>query len=196
MDLYARLLYLILAALQLRRTAAPKPPFPYGFSDLDIDQYTVRYVSPDGQDSEECLRSQPYPPPSGDCGRGMGARHCKTIGYGLLGTCVGKDFNNCTSNITSNLITLFYPGSYSYGEISVVLRYYTNVVIRKVPSCQDEVVFSCHNATESILHNNLYFLSSTNIAVDGVVFTGCGPFSPGAGMFNVTNATFTNSEFR
>lgn len=181
--------------------------FPESFPDQDISQYTVRYVSPNGQDTEGCLQSQPYPPPSVGCQSPDSAESavmpCRSIGYSLLERCAGLDYmiTDCTAEITSNLITLFYPGTYGYYDnLSVVLQNYSNLVIGKVPSCktsQEEVVFSCNRYTdEEGLYNNLYFISAVNLAMDGIVFSRCGPYSPGAAMLNTTNATITNCEFR
>lgn len=186
------------------RTAATSGSvlFPENFPDKNISHYTVRYVSPNGQDSEECLLNQPYPPPSG-CeppDSSSTATHCESIGYSLLERCAGLNYTDCTAQVTSNLIILFYPGSYGYyDKLSVVLQNYTNLMIRRIPSCEttpnDEVIFSCNNYTKDF-YNNLYFISAVNLAMDGIVFSRCGPYSPGAGMINTTNATITNCEFR
>lgn len=178
--------------------------FPDTFSDTNISRYRVRYVSVYGQDSKECLRNQPYPPPSSssDCQQPpdpeSAITHCKTIGYSLLEDCAGLDYtnSNCTAEVTSNLIIMFYPGTYVYyDDLSVVIQNYTNLMIRRVPLCLDEVVFSCTRFTNST-YNNLYFISVINLAMDGIVFSRCGPYSPGAAMYNTINATFTSCEFR
>lgn len=197
-------LLLFLATLRHRRIAAAAGFFPENFPDTDISQYTVRYVSPNGQDTEDCLQNQPYPPPSdGGCQQPVDpaseASHCGSIGYSLLENCTGTNYTNCTAKITSNLIILFYPGSYGYyDDLSIVVENYSNLMIKKVPSCisnQEEVVFSC-NSYRNDLFNNLYFVSAVNLAMDGIVFSRCGPFSPGAAMYNTTNTTITNCEFR
>lgn len=197
----------LLVTLHGGRTAAATESgfiLPESFPDQDISQYTVRYVSPNGQDTEECLQSQPYPPPSEGCqppSTESGVTPCRSIGYSLLERCDGVNYfvTNCTAQVTRNLITFFYPGTYGYYDnLSVVLFDYNNVMIRKVPSChtsQDEVEFSCNVFTEK-LYNNLYFSNVTNLAMDGIVFSRCGPYSPGAAMINTTNATITNCEFR
>ena len=189
------------------RAAAAGGFFPESFPDTNISQYTVRYVSTYGQDTEECLQNQPYPPPpsfSGDCQQPpdpeSAISHCRTIGYSVLENCTGMNYTNCTAGVTSNLIVMFYPGAYFYYDdlsvdLSVIVQNYTNLMIRKVPSCLDEVVFSCTRFTNSV-YNNLYFIAVINLAIDGIVFSRCGPYSPGAAMNITINATFTNCEFR
>jgi hypothetical protein len=211
----------LLFLFDCRATDGLQPPpisfFPETFPDTDIGQYTVRYVSPNGQDREDCLQNQTYPPPplDGNCeqppDRIAAASHCRSIGYSLLENCTGLyvidtelpfvyDYPNCTPEVTSNLIVLFYPETYGYhDDLSVILINYTNLVIRKVPVCEDspsaEVVFSCTRFTDN-LYNNLYIISVVNLAVNGVVFSRCGPYSPGAAMIDATNVTFTDCEFR
>lgn len=190
------ILCFIQVAVRVEAAAGGSDFFP-GFN-TDVSQYTVRYVKSSGEDTEECLHNQPYPPPSGCQSSGLAGSavtHCRSIGYSLLEGCMNR---NCTPNVTRNLIVLFYPGTYEYGENRGVEVYdFTNLVIRRVPMCDEsrEVVFSCTKLTESF-YNNLYIVRATNLSIDGIVLANCGPKSPGAAIDNVHNAFFTNCEFR
>ena len=198
------IVYLLLIPLLAAASAGESPDiFPETFTDVDINQYTVRYVSPNGTDSEECLQSQPHPSLASGCQQpdaALAASRCRTMAYGLLGRCFDKNYTMCTPGVTSNLIVLFYPGEYiPRPEYGVILADYTNVIIRKIPLCgenrEDEVIFSCFNFTE-MHYNNLYFIDVVNLGIDGIVFSKCGPYSPGSAMIGAHNATITNCEFR
>lgn len=201
------LVYLLLPPLLaiLAAASAEESPdfFPETFTDVNISQYTVRYVSSNGEDSDECLQSQPHPSLASCCQQpdtAVAASHCRTIAYGLLGRCSDQNYTMCTPQVTSNLIVLFYPGEYVYQpDYTIILANYTNLIIRKIPLCganrEYEVVFSCLNFTE-MQYNNLYFIDVVNLGIDGIVFSKCGPYSPGAAMRGAHNATITNCEFR
>ena len=93
------------------------------------------------------------------------------------------------------MVVLVYPGAFNYGGVGVFN--FTNLVIRRVPVCpsSEKVVFQCLNFTETMF-NNLYLLNVTNLAIDGIEFSRCGPQSPGAAINNTINAVITNCEFR
>ena len=178
--------------------------FPEGFSGADFSQYTVRYVSESGEDSEACLQSQPYTEPSREerClqedSLPATITPCRSIGHSLLEYCNFINHTDCTARVTSNLMILIYPGVYEYAEnYSIIVSNYTNLIIRKLPLCEDDrkVMLSCAKLTEE-LYNNLYVISSANLAIDGITFSRCGPKSPGAAMFDVHDATITNCNFR
>lgn len=180
---------------------------PDGFSNVDFSQYTVRYVSSEGEDTEACLQSQPYAEASSqeDClpqGSLPAARPCRSIGYALLGHCnlipIEYRDTDCVPEVRTNLMILVHPGIYDYGEsFSVIAINYTNLIIRRLHICSSDnvVTFVCTKFTE-VFYNNLYIVSSTNLLIDGITFARCGPKSPGAAMLDVDNATITNCEFR
>ena len=185
--------------------------FPDGFSGADFSQYTVRYVSnsSSGQDTEACLQSQPLPLPLPQGYEGCmtvesytaavpGVVPCRSIGYSLLEECNLLDYRDCVANVTTNLLILVYPGVYNYGaNYSVTVNNYSNLVIRRLPVCEQdgEAELSCTRFIDT-LYNNLFIRYSNNLAIDGIVFSRCGSKSPGAAMSNVHNATITNCIFR
>lgn len=198
------LLYLLLVAYHWTAGAAVEGSnlSPESFSELDLSQYTVRYLKGEdgGQDTEECLQSQPFPLPPGSCQQRAptpAITPCKSIGYSLLGNCLNQShMTGCRANVTENLAILVYPGKYQYGiQKTIKLFGYKNLVIRRLPACSEEVVFSCSSFTD-LFYNNLYVVNSVNLSIDGIVFSDCGPKSPGAAIENVSNAILSNCIFR
>jgi len=169
--------------------------FPDDFSDVDVANYTVRYVKDGGQDSERCLQDQPYPPPLPGCQPSELITYCQTVGYSLLGQCVNNN-QTCIPSVQNNLVVFFCSGTYLYGEKGVKLYNFTNLIISKVPGSvpNDEVVFSCPKRGDYF--NNFFIFQAVNVGINDIVFSNCGPRSPGATIGRVHNTTMTNCEFR
>ncbi len=144
------------------------------------DNYTVRYVSEQGTDNSTCLESQPYP-------RTAEVTYCKTLRYALFG-----DYNYTNNKRINNLIVLLEPGKFFYGNESIVLNDFTNLVISKIPDTVGEVILSCQEHLEQS-YNNIYITYSSYVAVNEVVFEECGPLSPGMGIRDVNWLTVSNS---
>ena len=175
----------LLAVLHLLVTGAASETkesdlFPSQFftNNKNISQYRVRYLHPDGQDTEECLQNQPYPPPHDfeSCPKTVDSsiRYCRTL-------------NHSTSGVKSNLIVLVYPGDYRY---ATDLDGYKNLVIRKFPGCSEDekANFTCSSSDE-----NLRIRNTINLSINGIVFAKC---DTPAVIRNVTNAIVTNCVFR
>jgi len=174
-------------------------PVPEHFSDRNISNYSVRYVSPWGTDNEDCLASQPYkvregcnPIPTG----GQSITYCKTVGYGLVGECLGNDAGACVPDVQQNLVVVVANGSLivSDNELLVVDNF-VNLMLMKAPGCDEELVISCKNFSEDIF-NDFYVQNSSNIAVNGLTFAYCGPKSTGMAFRNVYEIVISNSVFR
>lgn len=144
-----------------------------------IDNYTIRYLSENGSDTMDCLVNQ-----SLHCESDQ-VQPCRSLGHALTG---GK-------GEIKDLILLVYPGSYNYGAVSVVLSFAYNVVIRRIPESDGDVIFRCKQNLEDSF-NNFYIANSTNIALERITFAGCGSYSSGIGIFNVTNIVITDCIFR
>lgn len=174
---------------------------PGHFSNLDINQYTIRYVNLNGADTEECLLSQPLYQTRGGCNatsEGSPISYCKSVGYSILGNCSGHDYKTCTANVTSNLIIMLSEGENYYDDnenVTVEVKNFENFMIRRIPECTSESIIFCRSYTEEVF-NNLFINSSRNIAIDGVTFANCGPKSGGIFIEDSYNAAITNSVFR
>ena len=154
---------------------------PSAFIDQNIMNYKIRYVSEDGNDTDSCLGNQlPSGADSSDP-----ISYCRTLRYALFGNHEYRGEN------ISNLMVLMQPGNYPYGNVSIYLEDFTNLVISKAPGTVGEVVLYCQ---EYLVHhyNNLYFTYSSYVAINEVVFERCGPLSPGMGVFEVTMFYVTN----
>ena len=145
-------------------------------------QYDIRYLSVDGNDSDDCLLSQPYPYNSS-------VEPCGTLRYALTGG------YNLTSENRSNVILLVLPGKYTYGNVTILLRNFQNIVVRKVPKYEGEVIFCCQEYLEDD-YNNLYITFSDYIILQEIVFTGCGSLSPGMGTKKVRHLQIINCVYR
>lgn len=162
--------------------------FPDSFSwpDRNIINYTIRYLSTDGVDKPDCLLNQPYPPSQSNASLSSGVgNHCGTLRYALTGRHV---YN--TSNM-NNIIVLVQPGEYPYGNVSIVLHNFHNIVIKKVPNTEGEVIFYCVEKLEDGF-NNLYVTVSKYISIEGIIFEDCGPLSPGLGIARVEHLVVSN----
>ena len=130
--------------------------------------YTIRYLSLDGSDTEDCLKNQTYPPPSS----GNRYEACGSLRYAVTGSQAFKSFN------VSNVMILLWPGEYGYGSMTMYMTNFTNIVVSKVPGSEEEVVLHCDDHL-SHNYNNIYFTYSSYILLKELVFTGCGSLSPG-----------------
>ncbi len=185
---YCCLVVLLLLAPQMQRTE--------GLSDYSTvssllpdnfptgGNYTVRYVSERGTDNSTCLESQPYPLTSEP--NVVVVTYCQTLRYALFGH---NEYQNDVA--VSNLIVLLEPGSYPYGNVSIVLMNFTNLVISKVPNSTGEAVLFCQEYLERNF-NNIYITYSNYVAINDVVVERCGPLTPGMGVLSVNWLTVSN----
>ena len=171
---------------------------PEHFSDRNVGDYTVRYASPWGTDSEDCLVSQPHNISEG-CDPVTPNRqpitYCKTVGYSLVGGCVGHNAIDCVPDVQRNLIVVVANGSVfaTYGRLQV--DNFVNLLLMKAPGCDEELAISCMNFTEDV-YNGIYIQYSRNIAVNRLTFAHCGPKSNGIAFRDVYEAVVSNSIFR
>ncbi len=158
---------------------------PPHFTSQNISDYTVRYLSMDGEDAEACQTSQPFPY---DVDRG---KPCRTLRYAITG---GHAY--MTDDVT-NVIVLVLPGKYSYGDVSIWLNYAENVAVQRIPGAgwEGEAILNC---TEFLLssYNNFYFVYSNQLLLDGLVFTECGPHSHALSFHVVSSMVINNCTFR
>lgn len=157
---------------------------PPDFPNQNISDYSLRYLSVNGTDAPGCLQSQPYPY-SDD------AEPCGTLRYALTG-----GYRHITDN-GSNIILLVLPGRYAHGNVTIWMNNYRNIVVRKIPGfdLDDEVVFYCERFLQDDF-NNFYFTRSEHIVLQELVFTKCGPRSPGMATKQVSNLLITNCVYR
>ncbi len=173
---------------------------PEHFSDQNISNYTVRYVSPQGADSEECLVSQPYNISGGCDPRAAGGQvitYCKTVGYGMVGECLGSRYIDCQPDVHQNLIVMVATGDVVATDNRTTLQAYNfvNFMLARVPECEKELTVSCIRFSEDN-YTDIYMQDSWNVAVDRLSFAFCGPLSNGIAFRNVYNNVITNSIFR
>ena len=158
---------------------------PDNFPIRNISLYTVRYLSENGSDTENCLSNQPYPP---DAPVGS-SQHCRSLLYALTGGLNFKSYDK------SNLVVLLLPGSYSLGEYGIGIYNYSNIILSKLPDTHGEAVVSCDRHLEDD-YNNLFVAEAVNFALNGLVFTGCGSYSTPVRLQNSANAVISNCTFR
>ena len=173
---------------------------PEHFSERDISRYTIRYVSPTGTDSEDCLASQPYNISEGcnpTAAGGQSITYCKTVGYGMVGECLGQYATDCSPEVKDNLMIVVATGSVFGTDNRTLLQAvnFTNLMLRKVTGCAEEIVVSCLKYSEDRF-NDIYVQDSRRVAVDGLTFANCGPISNGIAFRNVYNNVVSNSVFR
>ena len=164
---------------------------PESISDLDTDRdsvhadYTIRYLSLDGSDTEDCLKNQTYPPPSS----GNRYEACGSLRYAVTGSQAFRSFN------VSNVMVLIWPGEYGYGNVTMYMTNFTNIVVSKMPGSKGEVVLHCDDHLSSD-YNNIYFTYSSYILLKELVFTGCGSLSPGMAATRVDHICIEGCIFR
>ena len=156
---------------------------PDSFLYRNVSQYTVRYLSETGQDSSSCLDDQGYPTPANSI------EYCRTLTFALTGS---YDFSS--ENLTRILI-LALPGSYAFGATGIRVYRSNHIVLSRLPGEEGEVVLSCSSFDE-FSYNNMYYYESSYIALNDVVFTGCGRQSTALATLSVRNLVLSNTIFR
>ena len=157
------------------------------FPGSTIADYTLRYLSTNGNDNEECLQSQSFPPVS-DHGENRSST-CGTLRYAITGS------HNVSSFNVSNVVLLIWPGQYGYGKLGVSMTNFINIVVRKVPGSEGEVVLQCDEYLNNV-YNNLYFFESSYVLLKELVFTKCGPLSPGMATYRTQNIRIEKCIYR
>ena len=154
----------------------------------DFSHYTIRYLSqtPSSADSEACLQPQTPQPEANNAS----LQSCSTIRYSLSGgNRTGRTFFN-----TSYLILIVSQGRYSYNK-TIVLRYFSNIIIAMNPLEKGKAVFVCASKTYRSF-NNLYFEEAENIALLDITFSNCGPVSTGISIINTNNIVIDGCTFK
>lgn len=158
---------------------------PEHFPVRDLSQYTVRFLSENGSDTDSCLFGQMYPPDT----RTGTAQYCGSLSYALTG---GYDVR---SGNKSNVIVLILPGSYPMGERGIEISHYQNIILSKMPSTSGEVVVKCNKFLEDD-YNNFYVVGAVNFALNGIIFSDCGSYSSPARIQDSLNVVVSNCIFR
>ena len=156
---------LAILLITLHTNLAQHELIPTTFPLQNPSSYTIRYLSMSGNDTEKCLETQPFPYKETD------SEPCGSLRYALT----DKHYDLMSYN-QSNLIVLILPGRYGYGNVTIWMNYYENIVVRKLPDAEGEVVFHCSEYLNSS-YNNLYFVFSRYLYFRELVFTECGPWS-------------------
>lgn len=150
----------------------------------NLSEYTVRYLSEDGNDTESCLSDQGYTPLNNTI-----VEYCGSLIYALT-----SDYNNESSNVT-NLVLVILPGQYTIGEQGIKIDRYENIFLTKMPGTVGEVVFRCFQFLPEDF-NNLYVVRGVNISLNSIVFTECGSFDSPVRFQHSLNVTISNCTFR
>ena len=174
-------LCVILATLALVSTQHEQL-IPQEFPQSPDQQYDIRYLAIGGSDSDDCLSSQPYP-------YNLSVVPCGTLRYALTGGYL------LTTENKSNVILLVLPGEYVYGNISIILHNFRNIIVKKLPGSEGEVIFYCQQYLMDSF-NNFYITSSDYIALQELTFTMCGPLSPGMATNEVNHLLIMNCVYR
>lgn len=171
--------------LSLLATANCQWPIPPHFTSQNMSNYTVRYLSMDGMDGEDCRVNQAFPYDEAQ------ASPCRTLRYAITG---GHKY--MTDNVT-NVIVLVLPGKYSYGDVSIWLNHAENVAVRRLPDAEleGEAILNCTDFLESS-YNNFYFVRSNYVHLEGLVFTECGPHSHALSFRLISFLVIANCTFR
>ncbi len=178
-------LCVILATLALVLTQHEQL-IPQIFQDRDIEQYDIRYLavndSNDTIDSIECLSSQPYP-------YSDSVVPCGTLRYALTGG------DSLATENGSNVILLVMPGEYTYGDVTILLQNFRNIVVKKLTGYEGTVVFRCQKRLVDS-YNNFYITSSDYIVLQELTFSMCGPLSPGMATKEVNHLLIIDCVYR
>ena len=150
----------------------------------NLSEYTVRYLSEDGNDTDNCLSDQGYPPLSNAT-----IEYCRSLIYTLTG-----DYKNESSNV-SDLVIIILPGRYLIGELGIKIIDYRNIFLTKMPGAIGEVVFRCFRFLEESF-NNLFVVFGVNISLNNIVFTECGSYGSPVRFQHTLNITVSNCTFR
>lgn len=157
-----------------------------GIPTNNLSDYTIRYLSKDGNDTESCLSDQGYYTSPLNSAT---VEYCRSLIYALTG-----DYRNESSSIT-NLVVIIRPGQYNIGEQGIKIDRYKNIFLTKMPGTVGEVVFKCFKYLEEDF-NNLYVVRSVNISMNGIVFTECGSYDSPVRLQHTLNVTISNCTFR
>ena len=95
----------------------------------------------------------------------------------------------------SNLIVLLLPGAYPIGRRGIEIFNYQNIILSKMPNAPGEVVIRCDEFIEEGF-NNLFIKHASNIVLNEIVFTECGPHASPVRLQNTLNATISTCTFR
>ena len=158
---------------------------PENFTTSNLTQYTIRYLSEDGNDTDSCLSGQAYPPDPWT----NTIQYCGSLIYTLTG---GHHFRSQNIN---NVIVLVLPGSYPMGEKGIEILNSQNIILSKMPGTPGEVVFRCNDFLEES-YNNLFINSTGNLTLNGIIFTECGSYASPVRLRNTTNTTVSDCTFR
>lgn len=181
---------LILAALVWRTKGTVF--IPDSFATKDLSAYTIRYLSEDGNDTEACLSSTMIHAEEGyqASANSTVVHYCRTLTYALT----GGHYYRSTMNM-SNLIVLIHPGAYPMGKRGIEIFHYQNIILSKMPNTLREVVVRCDEFIEEGF-NNLFIKYGSNIVLNEIVFTECGPHASPVRLQNTLNATISTCIFR
>ena len=158
---------------------------PDSFSTKDLSAYTFRYLSEGGNDTESCLTSPIYAEDLQDT-----VHYCRTLIYALTGE------HYFRSNLSMrNLIVLLLPGTYPMGRRGIEIFNYQNIVLSKMPNAMGEVVIRCDKFIKEGF-NNLFIKYASNIVLNEIIFTECGPRASPVRLQNTLNATISSCTFR
>ena len=161
---------------------------PTSFPVRDPLLYTIRYLSEGGNDTENCLSSQPYLPAAAGVGDSP-PQYCSSLLYALTGGLNFRSYNQ------SNVMVLILPGRYFMGERGIEIFYYRNIVLSKLPDAEGEVVISCDRYLEDNF-NDFFVVEAVNVFLNELVFTGCGSYSTSVRLQDTSNAVVSNCTFR
>ena len=157
---------------------------PDSFIYRNLSQYTIRYLSESGRDTSSCLADQGYPAAVNST-----TESCRTLQFALIGS-----YNDISEDI-SRLIVLARRGSYTFGATGIKIFRSNHIILSKLPGEEGEVVLSCIEFDEAF-YNNLFFNSSSYIALNDVVLTGCGQQSTALGTIAVSEIVISKTTFR
>ena len=150
----------------------------------NLSEYTVRYLSEDGNDTQSCLSDQGFSPLNNQT-----VEYCGSLVYALTG-----DYKKESSNVT-HLVVVIFPGQYSMGDEGIKIDRYENIFLTKMPGADGEVVFKCFQFLEEDF-NNLYIVRGVNISLNNIVFTECGSHDSPVRLQHTLNVTISNCTFR
>lgn len=157
---------------------------PEGFVYRNLSQYTVRYLSETGRDTNSCLANQDYPATADTI-----IEYCRTLQFALTGS-----YKFFSENI-SRVVVLVRSGNYTFGATGTKVYHSNHVVLSRLPGDEEEVVLSCSSYDERE-YNNLYYYNSSYIALNDVVFTRCGQQSTPLATLSVRKLVVSKTTFR
>lgn len=158
---------------------------PDSFTTKDLSAYTVRYLSIDGKDTEACLSSPVYTQVNASIANNT-VQYCGSLIYSVTGG---------NSSQSTNLIVFVLPGIYQIGVNGTNIIGYHNIILSKMPDTSGEVVFRCNEFLE-MGFNNLFIKHTSNIVLNEIVFTDCGPYTSPVDIRNTNNITVSKCTFR